>query len=241
MTVSITKPTIGGSENTWGTTNNQALDDIVAVLNGTTASTPNLTAGSWKVGGTAVTASAAELNLLDGQTSIVPAGVIVMWSGQTSAIPTGWALCDGSSGTPNLTDKFIMGAGATNELSTGGTNSLTIAEGNLPSHTHSSGSLAADSAGAHTHSISDPGHDHYSLYFSYGDGGDGGGAASGNDSASNSGNSQNLGTTTNTTGISIASAGAHTHTVSGTTGASGSGTAIDNRPAYMALAYIMKT
>lgn len=68
MTISITKPTVGGSENTWGTTVNTALDDVVDVLNGDTASTPDLTAGSWKVGGTAVTASAAELNKLDGFT-----------------------------------------------------------------------------------------------------------------------------------------------------------------------------
>ena len=62
MTISITKPTVGGSENTWGTTINTALDDVVDVLNGDTASTPDLTAGSWKVGGTAVTADAADLN-----------------------------------------------------------------------------------------------------------------------------------------------------------------------------------
>jgi len=68
MTISITKPTVGGSENTWGTTVNTALDDVVDVLNGNTASTPDLTAGSWKVGGTAVTADAAEINKLDGFT-----------------------------------------------------------------------------------------------------------------------------------------------------------------------------
>jgi len=69
MTISITKSTVGGSENTWGTTTNQALGDIVDVLNGNTASTPDLTAGSWKVGGTAVSASAAEINKLDGVTA----------------------------------------------------------------------------------------------------------------------------------------------------------------------------
>ena len=71
MTISITKPTVGGSENTWGTTINTALDDVVDVLNGVTASTPDLTAGSWKVGGTAVTATAAELNHTDGVTSSI--------------------------------------------------------------------------------------------------------------------------------------------------------------------------
>ena len=69
MTISITKPTVGGSENTWGTTVNTALDDVVDVLNGNTASTPDLTAGSWKVGGTAITATAAELNHTDGVSS----------------------------------------------------------------------------------------------------------------------------------------------------------------------------
>ena len=69
MTISITKPTVGGSENTWGATVNTALDDVVDVLNGNTASTPDLTAGSWKVGGAVVTASAAEINKLDGVTA----------------------------------------------------------------------------------------------------------------------------------------------------------------------------
>ena len=69
MTISITKPTVGGSENTWGTTVNTALDDVVDVLNGNTASTPDLTAGSWKVGGAAITADAAEINKLDGVTA----------------------------------------------------------------------------------------------------------------------------------------------------------------------------
>ena len=69
MTISITKPTVGGSENTWGATVNTALDDVVDVLNGNTASTPDLTEGSWKVGGTAIPATAAELNHTDGVSS----------------------------------------------------------------------------------------------------------------------------------------------------------------------------
>lgn len=69
MTISISKAVIGGSENSWGATNNQALDDIVDVLNGNTASTPDLTEGSWKVGGTAILSSAEEINKLDGLTA----------------------------------------------------------------------------------------------------------------------------------------------------------------------------
>ena len=69
MTITITKATVGGSEDQWGTITNTALDDLVNVLNGVTASTPDLTAGSWKVGGIAVTSTAAELNILDGVTA----------------------------------------------------------------------------------------------------------------------------------------------------------------------------
>lgn len=43
----------------------------------------------------------------------VPAGAIVMWSGSVDSIPSDWALCDGDSGTPDLTDQFVMGAGDT--------------------------------------------------------------------------------------------------------------------------------
>ena len=42
---------------------------------------------------------------------LVPSGVILMWSGSTDTIPAGWALCNGQDGTPDLTDRFILGAG----------------------------------------------------------------------------------------------------------------------------------
>ena len=67
MTVTITKPVVGGSESTWGTTLNTALDDVVDVLNGVTAMTPDLT--SFDIGSVPVTATAAELNKLDGVTA----------------------------------------------------------------------------------------------------------------------------------------------------------------------------
>ena len=40
----------------------------------------------------------------------IPSGVIVMWSGATSAIPTGYVLCDGNNSTPDLRDRFVVGA-----------------------------------------------------------------------------------------------------------------------------------
>jgi microcystin-dependent protein len=43
--------------------------------------------------------------------NILPKGTIIMWSGATkTSIPTGWAVCDGLNGTPDLRGKFIVAA-----------------------------------------------------------------------------------------------------------------------------------
>jgi hypothetical protein len=70
-TYGLTKPEIGASEDTWGTKSNENWDSVDDLLDGTTAIKPNLTEGQWKVGGVAVTSSAAELNKLDGFTGTV--------------------------------------------------------------------------------------------------------------------------------------------------------------------------
>lgn len=69
---------------------------------------------------------------------LCPVGIITMWSGSVGTIPTGWALCNGQNGTPDLRDRFIVGAGSSyNVGSTGGESSVQLQTANLPAHKHS--------------------------------------------------------------------------------------------------------
>lgn len=68
---------------------------------------------------------------------LCPAGIITMWSGSQSNIPTGWALCNGQNGTPDLRNRFIVGAGDEyNVSSNGGAKTHTITIDEMPSHSH---------------------------------------------------------------------------------------------------------
>ena len=73
----------------------------------------------------------------------IPSGGIILWSGSIAAIPTGWYLCDGNNGTPNLRDRFVVGAGTSYTVAaTGGSKDAVVV-----SHTHT-----MNSTGSHSHS-----------------------------------------------------------------------------------------
>jgi microcystin-dependent protein len=70
-------------------------------------------------------------------TSDIPSGVIVIWSGTIANIPSGWSLCDGSNGTPDLRDRFVVGAGVSySPGNTGGEEKHVLSNGEMPNHQH---------------------------------------------------------------------------------------------------------
>ena len=76
--------------------------------------------------------------------SFVPIGGIIMWSGTIAEAEalTNWRICDGQNGTPDLRDKFVLGVGSStaastaNQGDTNNDNSITLSEGQMPSHNH---------------------------------------------------------------------------------------------------------
>ena len=163
-------------------------------------STNRLTAGSFAGDGSALT----------GVESFVT-GMIILWYGNTGNIPTGFVLCDGNNSTPDLRDRFVIGAGNNFSAgSTGGNNSLTLTEANLPSHRHF---VVSNDLGGQNRTNSN---------------------VSANNQVRKGTGASNL-----FEGYNLASTGSDA--ASGRSSAVGSGTPIDNKPAYHALCYIMKT
>ena len=146
----------------------------------------------------------------------IPSGIIAMWSGTIATIPSGWYLCNGSNSTPDLRNRFIIGAYSDttgvayttvtgSNTQTGGTKDAIVV-----SHTHTA-----------TSTVTDPGHNHTANGVVAPPFQAGGNAAIGGGTVT---------TSTATTGITVA-------TTNSTTGSSGTD---QNLPPYYALAFIMK-
>jgi microcystin-dependent protein len=179
--------------------------------------------------------------------ALFPSGGIIMWSGAVNDIPVGWALRDGSNGTPDLRDRFIVGAGGSyNVGDTGGMKEVTLTTSQLPAHKHA---ISSSSSGGHSHTgitsldqIEDQNvigrihavtGKHYNAYnetveaelegYSWA------GIISINPDPINTNHSHTFTTSYD---------GSHSHDI--TISSTGDGQAHENRPPYYALAYIMK-
>ena len=209
------------------------------------------------------------LALISDLSSSFPSGGIIMWSGAENAIPTGWLLCNGSNSTPDLRNRFVVGAGTGSNYSvgdTGGSNDAT-----LVSHSHGAGNYGTNNTGGHSHS----GNTNNSGNHSHGGGNyitnttgshshrwgtdDNIGASGGNanpdanggqswkaftDSAGDhyhnvNGNSQSEGDHSHS--FNTNNNGSHDHSVNGSSDTQGSSATGANRPPYYALCYIMKS
>jgi hypothetical protein len=147
-------------------------------------------------------------------------GMIMMWSGTIATIPSGWVLCDGTNSTPDLRNRFIIGANADDSgvAKTNVTGSATQTGGSkdaiVVSHTHT----ATVTDAGHTHTVNNTGGAHS-------------GPLSNSPVAAGSGFGGTLTmlTGSRTTGITVANS---------TEGSSGTNA---NLPPYYALAFIMKS
>lgn len=218
---------LNASNPTSGDTIGQADNHIRLIKQVIKATFPSVTG--------AVTATHTELNALSAtQTSQattiagiagVPQGAILLWSGATSAIPSGYVICDGQNSTPDLRDRFVVGAGSTYAVAaSGGAASVTTST----SGSHNHGGTVSDTAisiaqmPAHTHTTEDQYNAHETVGFV------------GNQGAAN----DQVFSTRTVTSSSTGGGGTHTHTITSDSGHSHTAATL---PPYYALAYIMKT
>jgi hypothetical protein len=146
----------------------------------------------------------------------VPDGLVIMWEGAVETIPAGWQLADGTNGTNDLRNRWVIGAGSTYSVgANGGSNTNTSTDAlTIATHTLTNAEIAA-----HTHTWSDT----YSATRLY-DTTPGGGFYT--DVTGAAGTTGNAGS---------ASPTAHCHS-----GSTVTTVAVENRPPSVALYYIQK-
>ena len=124
-----------------GGTGRATATAYAVICGGTTATGPLQSIAS--VGTTGQVLTSNGVGALPTMQASFIAGMIILWSGSSGSIPTGWLLCDGTLSTPNLRDRFVVGAGSTYAVgATGGS-----ADAVVVTHTH----VATDAG--HTHTI----------------------------------------------------------------------------------------
>ena len=198
--------------------------------------------------------------------SLFVTGMIMMYNGSTA--PSGWAICNGQNGTPDLRDRFIVGTGSSYNLgNTGGANSVTLTATQMPNHAHAFSGSASHShtINNHTHSFSGSNSHRHGYAFgtaqgtpignNYNSSGitnvtDRGGITEQQQSGSpqypnHHGYTAETGQTTisisgNTGNPSNTGTNTQTVTISGNTNQQGGGASHENRPPYYALMFIMK-
>jgi hypothetical protein len=167
------------------------------------------------VAGTNTTQLATTAFALNAAKEAFPIGGIIIWSGSIAAIPATWQLCDGTNGTPNLRDRFIVGAGSTYAVNaTGGSANAVVAE-----HTHTFSGTTGNDSPDHTHLSNATGLVNNNINFT----------GTGGLNYRNVNDTQTGGASTR-----------HQHPFSGTTASTGSSATNANLPPYYALCYIQK-
>ena len=174
-----------------GSSGDSATNSGTLTSSGTLAITGNVTLdGAAGTSGQYLTSAGSGTPTWTTLTAFV-SGMIMLWSGSEASIPSGWVLCDGTNSTPNLQDRFVVGAGNTYAVgATGGS-----ADAVVVSHTH-------------TATVTDPSHTHgwsYSNTLLY--------SAGGGNANTYPGGAANQTTSAASTGITVANS---TTGVSGT-------------------------
>jgi microcystin-dependent protein len=215
-----------------------SADRTLAVDNTVVRTSGTQTIGGLKTFSNTVTAASPASFVGNGT---IPIGGIIMWSGSIASIPTGWALCDGANATPDLRERFIVGAGGDNTTvagttgytpgDAGGANSVALSIAEMPVHDHSNGTNSGSTNTTTNLTGQISAYSRSSLVTP----------------------DPSTGVFTNTTrNNNDAAAGTddrdllnfsldvnHSHSIF--VNAQGSGTAHENRPPYFALAFIMRT